>query len=70
VRRFADEDFIKTCKTAFLDKTGKAVHCVMCGGDFKVARKQCHDPECRGNVIGDNDDDYVGKCHVCGDDGS
>jgi hypothetical protein len=23
--------------------------------------------ECKGNVIGDNDDDYVCKCHTCGE---
>jgi hypothetical protein len=55
------------CKTAFLDKGGTAVHCIMCGKDYKVSRKKCQKHNCKGSVIGDNDDDYVGQCHTCGE---
>jgi hypothetical protein len=55
------------CKTAFLNKAGDALHCVMCGEHFKVARAPCGQEECPGNVIGDNDDDYAGMCHTCGE---
>jgi hypothetical protein len=34
---------------------------------FKVVRNPCKDPDCKGNVIGGNDDDYVGICHTCGE---
>jgi hypothetical protein len=64
-----DLGFSKTCKTAFLDKSGHALECLMCTKKFKVARQRCSSPECKGNVIGDNDDDYIGKCHVCGEGG-
>ena len=54
------------CKTAFLDKAGTFVHCIMCGKDYKVSRSKCVEPSCKGTVIAGNDDDYVGQCHTCG----
>lgn len=65
--RYADENLLKTCKTAFLDTSGQALDCAMCAKKFKIARQPCRDPACKGNVIGDDGDDYVGKCHVCGE---
>jgi hypothetical protein len=53
------------CKTAFLGESKKSLHCVMCGGEFRVVRERC--PYCGGSVIADNGDDYVGECHVCGE---
>jgi hypothetical protein len=64
--RYASID-MDACKTAFLNKAGEALHCIMCGGQFKVTRIPCDQDECPGNVIGDNDDDYAGMCHVCGE---
>jgi hypothetical protein len=55
------------CKTAFLHKSGTFVHCVMCGKDYKVSRNKCRKPDCKGSVIGDNEDDHVGQCHTCGE---
>jgi hypothetical protein len=55
------------CKTAFLDNLGNHVHCMMCGKDYKVIRKNCTQHGCKGTVIGDNGDDYVGVCHTCGE---
>ena len=55
------------CKTAFLDKTGTPIHCIMCGKDYKVIRKNCKEHGCKGTVVGDNDDDYAGLCHTCGE---
>jgi len=64
--RFAAIDE-EACKTAFLNEDGNSLHCIMCGEHFKVTRKPCDQPECLGNVIGDNDDDYAKQCHVCGE---
>jgi hypothetical protein len=52
------------CETSFLEKKSKTLHCMMCGRDFRVSQKLCE--ECGGNVIGDNGDEYVGRCHCCG----
>ncbi|MGO8118064.1 hypothetical protein AB9F43_26215 [Rhizobium leguminosarum] len=54
------------CGTAYLDPAGKAVSCIMCGATVAVVRKKCTD--CEGNVVGDNDDDWTGRCHTCGVD--
>jgi len=62
----ADFD-LDECKTSFLDETGTNIHCIVCGGSFKVARIKCTETECKGNVIGDNGDEYAGKCHTCGE---
>ena len=53
------------CRTAYLNGT-KELTCLMCSGTFKVSRTQCSEEDCRGNVIGDNGDDYIGMCHTCG----
>ena len=58
---------LKECATAFLDESGTYVHCLMCLKDYKVARGKCNDSDCKGTVIGDNGDDYVAKCHTCGE---
>jgi hypothetical protein len=55
------------CKTAFLDRGGKTIACVMCLGEFKVSRERCRNPDCTGNVVADDDDEYAGTCHVCGE---
>ena len=55
------------CKTAFLDKTGTHIHCIMCGKDYKVVRKNCKEHGCKSTVVGDNNDDYAGLCHTCGE---
>ena len=65
--RYANLD-TSECKTAFLDKTGTQLHCIMCLTDYKVKRGGCNQPDCKGTVIGDNGDDYVGQCHTCGED--
>lgn len=54
------------CGTAYLDAVGKSVSCIMCGETFAVERKKC--PDCEGNVISANGDDWVGRCHTCGVD--
>ena len=59
---------IDDCKTAFLDKVSKSLHCIMCGGDFKITRTACKMANCKSTVIGDNNDSHVGKCHVCNDE--
>jgi hypothetical protein len=55
------------CKTAFFDKAANYVHCKMCGKDYKVIRQNCKEHGCKGTVVGDNDDDYAGLCHTCGE---
>ena len=55
------------CKTAFLDKAGAHIHCIMCGKDYKITRKNCKQHGCKGTVVGDNDDDYAALCHTCGE---
>ncbi|MGO9135965.1 MAG: hypothetical protein ACLP8A_18235 [Methylovirgula sp.] len=58
---------LNKCKTAYLDKTGSSLHCIMCGEDFKVARIRCDNTGCKSNVVGANADAHAGKCHVCGE---
>ena len=55
------------CKTAYLNGSTQLI-CLMCSGNFKVVRTQCSAEGCKGNVIGDNADDYVGMCHTCGEE--
>ncbi len=56
-----------SCQTAWLeDKTH--LTCKMCEGIFKVSRKECISRECKGNVIADNSDEFVGMCHTCGEE--
>lgn len=59
------------CQTAWLENNTHLT-CRMCAETFKVVRTPCSKPGCKGNVIGGNDDDYVGMCHTCGEgnDGS
>jgi hypothetical protein len=64
--RYADLD-LDACKTAFLEKSASHVSCAMCGETFKVTSVKCHAAGCKGNIIGDNADEYVGKCHSCGE---
>lgn len=54
------------CQTAWLDDETHLT-CKMCEETFKVARVKCTSHECKGNVIGDNSDDFVGLCHTCGE---
>jgi hypothetical protein len=54
------------CPTAWLDDETHLT-CRMCSETFKVARSPCKEDDCKGNVIGDNEDDYVGMCHTCGE---
>jgi hypothetical protein len=54
-------------KTAFFDSSGNHLHCIMCGKDYKVIRKNCKQQGCKGTVVGDNGDDYIGVCHTCGE---
>jgi len=63
--RYAELDKYE-CGTAHLNLKGNAVSCIMCGTTFAVDRKKC--PDCEGNVIGANGDDWVGRCHTCGND--
>lgn len=56
-----------SCQTAWLDDDTHLT-CRMCAKTFKVARTRCNEPNCRGDVIGANDDDYVDMCHTCGED--
>jgi hypothetical protein len=65
--RLADLD-VAECGTAYLDGTGMQLHCIMCLKDYKVKRGKCRQPDCKGTVIGDNADDYIGQCHTCGED--
>jgi hypothetical protein len=65
--KFADLD-VSGCGTTFLDETGTHLHCIMCLKDYKVKRGKCRQHDCRGTVIGDNADDYIGQCHTCGED--
>jgi hypothetical protein len=52
------------CGTAHLSSDGASLSCILCEQTFKVARKNC--AHCAGNVMGDNDDDWSGYCHSCG----
>ncbi|MBP0438052.1 DNA cytosine methyltransferase [Tianweitania sediminis] len=52
------------CATACLGPSGKSIACIMCGCDFAVQRANCQ--HCDGDVLGANDDDFVGRCHTCG----
>ncbi len=54
------------CGTAYIGATGNVVNCIMCGATFAVERRSC--PDCEGNVIGANGDEWVGYCHSCGID--
>lgn len=54
------------CGTAYLDAAGNAVSCIMCGETYAVERRKCSD--CKGNVVGANGDNWVGRCHSCGID--
>lgn len=56
-----------TCQTAWLNDD-RHLTCQMCAETFKVARSPCKEPDCKGNAIGDNNDDYVGMCHTCGEE--
>lgn len=55
------------CQTAWLDDDTHLT-CKMCEETFKVLRVKCTSHECKGNVIGDNSDDFVGICHTCGEE--
>lgn len=63
--RHAELD-LDECKTAFLNAERNSIHCVMCGQDYRVSISRCIDVNCKGTLISDNNDKYVGKCHVCG----
>ena len=52
------------CGTAYLNAAGAAVLCMMCEETYVVERRDC--PNCEGNVLGNNGDDWVGHCHTCG----
>lgn len=52
------------CGTAYLDSASTTIHCIMCDGTFGAERKKC--PNCEGDVLGSNDDEWVGYCHTCG----
>lgn len=54
------------CQTAWLEDDTHLT-CRMCGETFKVVRTPCKERDCKGNVIGDNGDGYVGMCHTCGE---
>lgn len=54
------------CGTAYLDAVGNAVFCVMCLETYAVERRKCS--HCKGNVVGANEDDWVARCHTCGED--
>jgi hypothetical protein len=64
--KFFDPDIV-ACKTAFLEKEGLHLNCAMCGGTFKVKKLKCNSAGCKGNIIGDNDDEFTRKCHSCGE---
>lgn len=63
--RLADLD-IRYSKTAYLSSTGDKISCQLCGGSFVVARRRCVHRKCKGDVIANNQDDFDGICHVCG----
>lgn len=56
-----------TCQTAWLEDETHLI-CKMCEKTFKVSRVECTSHECKGNVIGDNSDGFVGTCHTCGEE--
>lgn len=64
--KYADLD-MDVCKTAILDDTHSSINCLMCGENFRISRSKCTEENCKGTVIGDNDDAYVGMCHTCGE---
>lgn len=52
------------CATAYLNNN--ILTCLMCSEKSRVERKKC--PNCDGDVVGANDDDWVDYCHSCGRD--
>lgn len=57
---FGVEDF----RTAYLN-SDTVVRCQICEGESVVRREDCEESDCKGNVIGDNEDD-AGMCLTCG----
>ena len=51
--------------TAYLNAMANSVSCKMCNSTFSVKEGKCK--RCEGEIIGDNSDDWVGFCHVCGE---
>ncbi|KFI29424.1 hypothetical protein CN97_16000 [Haematobacter massiliensis] len=62
--RYADID-IEKVGTAYLAPDGSVVHCLMCDQVYKIKRVPCTQ-NCKGDVMGANDDDWSEHCHTCG----
>lgn len=61
--KWADPDHDKWT-TAYLNKEGNYLHCLMCGGSYRVSRRPC-ESGCGSDVISDEDNQYNGECHIC-----
>jgi len=44
------------------DRTETTLRCVACGFDSTVKREKCRDPECKGNVLWPENDNYCLTC--------
>jgi hypothetical protein len=57
---FSHEDF----QTAHLEDTS-TLRCMVCEDKYKVSRKKCVVPDCKGNVIA-AEGEFENCCHLCG----
>ncbi len=62
------ENYDDSSKTAFISSdNNERLRCAMCCKTFTIKRLPCGHDSCKGNVIGDHNDNNEGRCHSCGE---